>query len=168
MTRFFMSIPEAVQLVLQSAALSTGGEVFMLEMGEPVKIMDLAQRMIALSGRRVGTDVEIRVTGMRPGEKLAEELCTPEERRAADRPPVDRPARPADACPRRARARAAASWSMRRTTAGTVSYGRACSPWRPCARGAGRRTRRSRRPARRVIDLRGDDRDEDRWTRSTT
>lgn len=79
MTRFFMSIPEAVQLVLQAAALSEGGEVFMLEMGEPVRIMDLAQRMIRLSGRRVGEDIEIRVTGVRPGEKLAEELSTPEE-----------------------------------------------------------------------------------------
>lgn len=79
MTRFFMSIPEAVQLVLQAAALSEGGEVFMLEMGEPVHIMELAQRMIRLSGRRVGEDIEIRVTGMRAGEKLAEELSTPEE-----------------------------------------------------------------------------------------
>lgn len=79
MTRFFMSIPEAVQLVLQAGALSEGGEVFMLEMGEPVRIMELAQRMIELSGRRVGTDVQIHVTGMRPGEKLVEELSTPEE-----------------------------------------------------------------------------------------
>ena len=79
MTRFFMSIPEAVQLVLQAAALSKGSEVFMLDMGEPVKILDLAERMIRLSGRRVGTDVEIRVVGARPGEKLEEELRTPDE-----------------------------------------------------------------------------------------
>jgi FlaA1/EpsC-like NDP-sugar epimerase len=79
MTRFFMSIREAVQLVLQSATLAQGGEVFILEMGEPVRILDLAQRMIRLSGKRVGSDVEIRVTGMRPGEKLVEELHTPDE-----------------------------------------------------------------------------------------
>ncbi|MGH9178405.1 MAG: polysaccharide biosynthesis protein [Acidimicrobiales bacterium] len=74
MTRFFMSIEEAVQLVLQSAAMAQGGELFMLDMGEPVRILDLAERMIRLSGREVGTDIEIQVTGMRPGEKLVEEL----------------------------------------------------------------------------------------------
>jgi FlaA1/EpsC-like NDP-sugar epimerase len=77
MTRFFMSIEEAVQLVLQAGALAdptTGGEVFMLDMGEPVQIYDLAERMIRLSGRKPGTDIEIRITGIRPGEKLAEEL----------------------------------------------------------------------------------------------
>jgi FlaA1/EpsC-like NDP-sugar epimerase len=79
MTRFFMSIREAVQLVLQSAALTSGGEVFVLEMGEPVRILDLAQRMIRLAGRRVGSDVEIRVIGTRPGEKLTEELHEPDE-----------------------------------------------------------------------------------------
>lgn len=79
MTRFFMSIPEAVQLVLQAAAFATGGEIFMLDMGEPVNIRELAARLIRLQGRRVGTDVEIRVVGMRPGEKLEEELHAPEE-----------------------------------------------------------------------------------------
>ncbi|MCY7288573.1 MAG: polysaccharide biosynthesis protein, partial [Cryobacterium sp.] len=79
MTRYFMSIPEAVQLVLQAAALSSGGEVFMLDMGEPMRIIDLAKRMIRLSGRRVGTDIEIRVTGTRPGEKLEERLRCDDE-----------------------------------------------------------------------------------------
>jgi FlaA1/EpsC-like NDP-sugar epimerase len=79
MTRFFMSIPEAVQLVLQAAALSADREVFMLEMGEPVRILDLATRMISLAGYRVGVDIPIAVTGMRPGEKLSEELHTSHE-----------------------------------------------------------------------------------------
>lgn len=79
MTRFFMSITEAVQLVLQSAVYAEGGEIFMLEMGEPIRIVDLAQRMIRLSGHRVGTDVAVRIVGSRPGEKLTEELFFPEE-----------------------------------------------------------------------------------------
>jgi FlaA1/EpsC-like NDP-sugar epimerase len=82
MTRFFMSIEEAVQLVLQAAALSQpshGGEVFMLDMGEPVMIYDLAQRMIRLSGHKPGTDIKVEITGIRPGEKLAEELIALDE-----------------------------------------------------------------------------------------
>ena len=82
MTRFFMSIREAVQLVLQAAALADStahGEVFMLDMGEPVVIYDLAERMIRLSGRKPGTDVEIRIVGTRPGEKLTEELMALDE-----------------------------------------------------------------------------------------
>jgi len=79
MTRFFMSIPEAAQLVLQATALSSGGEVFILEMGEPVPILDLARRMIRLAGRRVGEDVELRVTGVRAGERLNEQLHAPDE-----------------------------------------------------------------------------------------
>jgi FlaA1/EpsC-like NDP-sugar epimerase len=74
MRRFFMTIPEAVQLVLQAGALGRGGELFMLDMGELVKIVDLARDLIRLSGLEVGTDVEIRYTGMRPGEKLYEEM----------------------------------------------------------------------------------------------
>jgi FlaA1/EpsC-like NDP-sugar epimerase len=80
MTRFFMSVEEAVQLVLESSVLSDGGgEIFMLEMGDPVRILDLAKRMIRLSGYRVDVDISIDIVGARPGEKLDEELRTPEE-----------------------------------------------------------------------------------------
>jgi FlaA1/EpsC-like NDP-sugar epimerase len=79
MTRFFMSVEEAVQLVLQASLLSKGGDVFMLDMGEPVPIIDLARRMIQLSGARVDVDIPIKVVGIRPGEKLRENLREPEE-----------------------------------------------------------------------------------------
>ncbi|HEY7661143.1 MAG TPA: nucleoside-diphosphate sugar epimerase/dehydratase [Actinomycetota bacterium] len=79
MARFFMSIQEAVCLVLQSAAMSRGGEVFTLEMGEPVNILDLAGRLVRLSGRVPGRDVKIEVVGRRPGEKLVEDLIDPDE-----------------------------------------------------------------------------------------
>jgi FlaA1/EpsC-like NDP-sugar epimerase len=79
MTRYFMSTPEAVQLVLQASTFAQGGEVFMLEMGEPANILDLAKRMILLSGRTIGRDIDIQIVGMRPGEKLTEELRAPDE-----------------------------------------------------------------------------------------
>jgi FlaA1/EpsC-like NDP-sugar epimerase len=74
MCRYFMMIPEASSLVLQAGAMGKGGEVFVLDMGEPVKIVDLARQMIMLSGLRPGEDIEVRFTGIRPGEKLYEEL----------------------------------------------------------------------------------------------
>jgi len=73
-TRYFMTIPEAAGLVLQSAAQGTGGEVFLLDMGNPIKIADLARQLIELNGLKPGEDVEIQYTGLRPGEKLFEEL----------------------------------------------------------------------------------------------
>ena len=79
MTRYFMTIPEASQLVLQAGAMGKGGEVFLLDMGEPVKIIDLARNMIRLSGLEPDQDIHIKITGLRPGEKKYEELLTSEE-----------------------------------------------------------------------------------------
>jgi FlaA1/EpsC-like NDP-sugar epimerase len=79
MQRYFMTIPEASQLVLQAAAMGEGGEVFVLDMGEPVKIVDLARDLVRLSGLRPDIDIPIVFTGVRPGEKLAEQLTLDEE-----------------------------------------------------------------------------------------
>jgi FlaA1/EpsC-like NDP-sugar epimerase len=80
MTRYFMSVEEAVQLVLQASVLAGDGDVYLLEMGEPQSILELARRMIRLSGLHPGTDIPIRIIGARPGEKLHEELHDPDER----------------------------------------------------------------------------------------
>jgi len=79
MIRYFMTIPEAVQLIIQAGALANGGEIFILDMGKPVKIVDLAGDLIRLSGMELDKDIKIVFTGMRPGEKLFEELLTAEE-----------------------------------------------------------------------------------------
>jgi len=79
MVRYFMTIPEASQLVIQAGAMAQGGEVFILDMGDPVKIVDLARDLIRLSGLEVDVDIKLEFTGMRPGEKLYEELLTVDE-----------------------------------------------------------------------------------------
>ena len=79
MERYFMLIPEAAQLIMQAAAIGEGGNIFLLEMGEPVKIVDLARKMIQLAGYVPDQDIEIKFTGIRPGEKLKEELINPDE-----------------------------------------------------------------------------------------
>ena len=78
-TRYFMTIPEACQLIMQAGVMGQGGEIFVLDMGEPVKVSYLAEQMIRLSGKQVGHDIEIVYTGLRPGEKLYEELFHEQE-----------------------------------------------------------------------------------------
>ena len=77
--RYFMTIPEACRLVLEAGALGKGGEIFIFDMGKPVRIVDLAKRMIQLSGLEAGKDIRIEFTGLRPGEKLYEELLNLQE-----------------------------------------------------------------------------------------
>jgi FlaA1/EpsC-like NDP-sugar epimerase len=79
MTRYFMTIPEAVQLVIQAGAIGGRGQIYVLDMGEPVRIVDLADSMIRLSGKEPGKDIEVEFVGARPGEKLHEELWSEDE-----------------------------------------------------------------------------------------
>ena len=88
-TRFFMTIPEACRLVLEAATMGKGGEIYVFDMGEPVRIADLADRMIRLSGKEPGRDIEVKYTGLRPGEKLFEELlATQEDAQATHHPRI--------------------------------------------------------------------------------
>jgi FlaA1/EpsC-like NDP-sugar epimerase len=83
MTRYFMTIPEAVQLIIRAGSIGAGGEIFVLDMGEPVKIIDLARNMIRLSGQEPDVDIAIEIVGPRPGEKVHEDLFNPDERARA-------------------------------------------------------------------------------------
>jgi FlaA1/EpsC-like NDP-sugar epimerase len=113
--RYFMTIPEACQLIMQAAAIGKGGEIFVLDMGEPVKIRYLAEQMILLSGKRAGDDIEIEYVGLRPGEKLYEELFYASEDLAETTHPKIRiarraaPASPSELQVRLSRLKAAAS-----------------------------------------------------------
>src|SRR5205085_2466450 len=87
MRRYFMTIPEASQLVMQAGAIGKGGEIFVLDMGEQVRILDLARELIRRNGLEPGDDIELRFTGIRPGEKLYEELaCDDEQTRSTSHP----------------------------------------------------------------------------------
>jgi len=103
MTRFFMTIPEAAQLVIQAGGVGDSGDLFVLDMGDPVRILDLAYDMIRLSGREPDRDVEVRVVGIRPGEKLHEQLFDDDE-------VVDRVEAGHDKLQRARRARIDADW----------------------------------------------------------
>ena len=121
MTRYFMTIPEAVQLVIRAGSLSErSGEVFVLEMGEPIKIIDLAETMIRLSGLEPGRDIAIEVVGARPGEKFHEVLFNPYERA--------QPTAGAEDHPRRARRRSIPLGSRRPSTTSICWCWRAMPP----------------------------------------
>ena len=127
-TRYFMSIPEAAQLVLQAGLMGRGGEIFVLDMGEPVKIADLARLMIRLSGHQDG-DIAIAYTGLRPGEKLYEELLADEESTLSTPHPKLRIAKARDADGEEARA--ILDWIAGRTTASDAEVRAQLGRWLP-------------------------------------
>ena len=143
MTRYFMTIPEAVSLVVQAGAIGGRGQVYVLDMGEPVKILDLARNMIRLSGKEPETDIAIAFVGVRPGEKLHEELWTDGETvGATSHPKILRAARPLRSTPtwlEEELDRARADGRARRDA------GRRLAADRDAARAEARRRRRSGR-----------------------
>ncbi len=116
MRRYFMTIPEASRLVIQAGAIGQSGQILVLDMGEPVRIVDLAADMIRLSGLRVGEDIAIEFTGLRPGEKLYEELHIPGEQLLPTSPPEDHRGRSQAAAGGRPRAAPSRNWSGWPTT----------------------------------------------------
>ena len=114
MTRFFMTIPEAVSLIVQAGSIGRSGQVFVLDMGEPVSIVELAQNMIRLSGKEPDRDIAIEFVGVRPGEKLHEELWGDGETVGADAAPEDPRGHAADDRRRLARGRARRARAARR------------------------------------------------------
>jgi FlaA1/EpsC-like NDP-sugar epimerase len=78
-TRYFMTIPEACQLVIEASSMGNGGEIYVFDMGKSIKIIDLAKKMIQLSGREIDNEIQIKITGLRPGEKMYEELLSNDE-----------------------------------------------------------------------------------------
>ncbi len=145
-----MTISEAVHLVLYAATMGEGDDVFILDMGEPVKIDDLARQMIQLAGLTPGVDVNITYTGLRPGEKLYEELWTDAEEPVPTNNPGIRKTPSGQPLPDRASAPASTSCSMRRATTTCANAGRGC--WSSYRTSPGRRGRRRRRRRSSVSD----------------
>ena len=151
MTRYFMTIPEAASLVVQAGAIGGEGEIFVLDMGEPVRILDLARNMIRLSGKEPDRDVAIEFVGARPGEKLHEELWgADEEVRPTAHPKIQRVKRRGR---RSGPARAASSTTLERAGRGRRdARGRLAAAGARVARGGVRASRRPRRSRNHTSD----------------